>query len=372
MVADVPVGTFLSGGIDSSIVTGIAAGIQSDLQSFSIGFPDTPLYDESVSAQTVAKHFGTRHHLFEVRNDDLLSALEFLFEKLDEPFADSSALPMQLLCMQTAKQVKVVLSGDGADELLGGYNKHAAEWRLNRSIIPVPLLKGAEAILSVFPSSRENKTGNLIRKARKYTGGGSLSRSERYWSWAGFPEGRKILRTEIQENKEYSSAVSGYSTLQGESMNAVLLADYSLVLENDMLVKVDRMSMANSLEVRVPFLSNELAAYAHSLPADLKINEKGRKLILKEAFSHFLPTEILNKRKQGFEVPLLQWFRGELKGMIDSEISNTTFLKEQNIFDIRQLATLNSKLFSKDPGDAPATIWAFLVFQNWYRNYFQS
>ncbi len=372
LVADVPVGTFLSGGIDSSIITGIASNLKKDLQSFSIGFPDTPLFDETQYARLAAKHLGTKHHAFEVRNKDLLESLDLLFQHQDEPFADSSALPTQLLCRETAKHLKVVLSGDGADELFAGYNKHEAEWKLSRSSIPSAVLKGAGALLSTLPSSRESKTGNIIRKAKKYTSGAGLSREERYWEWAGFKNGRSVLKKEIQSNAAYQKNIGNYSHLNGEGMNAILLADQNLVLENDMLVKVDRMSMANSLEVRVPFLSNEVVEYARSIPAELKISEKGRKLILKEAFSHLLPKEIMERKKQGFEVPLLQWFRGELKGLIETEINNTAFLKQQNIFDHSQLLTLHSRLNSSDPGDSPATIYAFLVFQNWYRNYFKN
>ncbi len=367
LISDVPLGSFLSGGIDSTIITGIASGMKKDLETFSVSFPDTKMFDESEYAEEASRHFGTSHHRIEVRNRDLMDSMQFIFQHLDEPFADSSALPVQLLCRGTAKHLKVVLSGDGADEIFAGYNKHEAEWLIRNQKTAQKLLSATGKLAGLLPSSRESKLGNSIRKLRKFSKYSGLPASERYWSLAGFPDSPKIL---IENSKQ--GEVSDLQFDHAGSMEEILLLDIALVLENDMLVKIDRMSMANSLEVRVPFLSHELISYAANLPSDLKINSSGRKLILKNAFRGFIPERILKRKKQGFEVPLLQWFRGELREMIEAEFNNKSFMEGQGLFDLKGIAGLKKRLFSPDPGDTPATVWAFLVFQNWYRNHFQN
>ncbi|MCC7302716.1 MAG: asparagine synthase (glutamine-hydrolyzing) [Bacteroidia bacterium] len=370
LYADVPVGCFLSGGLDSTVITGIAAGIKPGLPSFSIGFPDQPFFDETGYAGIAAKKFGTTHTVFEVKNRELSESMHFLFSHLDEPFADSSSLPVQLLCKSTAEYVKVVLSGDGADELFGGYNKHEAERRIASRPMPALLAKAGLSMLSGAPVSRSGKTGNTLRKARKFLSSSLLSRPDRYWNMAGFPDGRNILTAHSIHNRLYGAAKKQFTCEEGNDLNDVLEADIRLVLENDMLVKVDRMSMAHSLEVRVPYLAHDVSSFVRSLPASRKISSGGRKLLLRNAFPDLVPDLILARSKKGFEVPLLEWFKGELKPMLEKEIGDITFLKQQNIFNPEALRQLFLKMLSGAPDDSPATLWAFLVFQNWYRNYF--
>ncbi len=364
MIADVPLGTFLSGGIDSSIITAIAAQHTRHLNTFSIGYKDEPLFDETHFALLVAKKYNTDHTVFELTNNDLFSCLHTVLDYIDEPFADSSALAVNILSMQTKKRVTVALSGDGADELFAGYNKHAAELQARSAGWKANLVKAAHPVLKQLPKSRNSKTGNTIRKMQKFAEGMKLSEQERYWRWAGFSGDDILLNTNKNEFQERKDQI--LKNLNSD-YNSVLLTDMQLVLENDMLVKVDRMSMSQSLEVRVPFLDHHVVDFAFSLPANYKIDRTQRKKIVKDAFRNYLPEELYHRGKQGFEVPLLKWFQSDLKSMITEDLLKDDFIKEQNLFDPEAIKNLKAQLFSANPNDAVAKVWALIVFQYWWK-----
>lgn len=371
MIADVPLGTFLSGGIDSSIITAIAAQNTKHLNSFSIGFKDEPLFDETEHAQLLAKKYKTNHTVFQLSNNDLFANLQQVLDYTDEPFADSSALAVNILSMHTKKHVTVALSGDGADELFAGYNKHAAELKARTGGIKAGLVKSSHSILKQLPKSRNSKTGNKIRQLEKFAEGMKMSPEERYWQWAKWSG----YTSDQLFSKQYSSDINADSFKNSKSnilknisndYNSVLLTDMQLVLENDMLVKVDRMSMSQSLEVRVPFLDHKIVDFAFSLPAEYKIDSKSRKKIVRDTFKDLLPPELLSKRKQGFEVPMLKWFKTDLKSMITNELLEDKFINEQGIFNLEEIKKLKSQLFSGSPNDAVEKVWALIVFQYWY------
>lgn len=375
MISDVPLGTFLSGGIDSSIITAIASQQTKHLNSFSIGFKDEPLFDETRFAELLAKKYNTNHTVFQLSNDDLFANLQQVLDYTDEPFADSSALAVNILSMHTKKHVTVALSGDGADELFAGYNKHAAELKARKGGIKAKLVKSSHLLLKKLPKSRNTKTGNKIRQLEKFAEGMKLSPQERYWQWAKWAgySGDQLF------SKNYSSDLNGISFNQRKSellkdissdYNSVLLTDMHLVLENDMLVKVDRMSMSQSLEVRVPFLDHKIVDFAFSLPADFKIDIQQQKKIVTDAFKEMLPEELISRKKQGFEVPLLKWFRTDLKSMITNELLEDGFIEEQNIFNLGEIKVLKAQLFSNNPNDAVEKVWALIVFQHWWKKYF--
>ncbi|MCW3083729.1 MAG: asparagine synthase [Bacteroidetes bacterium] len=364
MIADVPLGTFLSGGIDSSIITAIAAQHTQHLNTFSIGYMDEPLFDETYFAQLVAKKYNTNHTVFELTNNDLFSCLHTVLDYIDEPFADSSALAVNILSMQTKKRVTVALSGDGADELFAGYNKHAAELQARSGGWKANLVKAAHPLLKQLPKSRNSKTGNTIRKMQKFAEGMKLSEQERYWRWAGFA-GDAVLKD--TDNTEFQKRKNEILQHLNSDYNSVLLTDMQLVLENDMLVKVDRMSMSQSLEVRVPFLDHHVVDFAFSLPANYKIDNSQRKKIVKDAFRNYLPEELYHRGKQGFEVPLLKWFQSDLRSMITDDLLKDDFIKEQNLFDPEAIKKLKTQLFSTNPNDAVAKVWALIVFQYWWK-----
>ena len=380
MIADVPLGAFLSGGIDSSIVTALASKHTSHLNTFSIGFKDEPMFDETSYAQLVAKKFNTNHTVFSLTNNNLYENLHDMLSYLDEPFADSSALNVFILSQQTRKKVTVALSGDGADEMFAGYNKHAASYAVLNNQYNINSLKHLSPIFKFLPQSRNSSFGNLVRQFDKLTSGAKLNDAERYWRWAGFYESAQLTDLFIPnflkevDITEYKSAkaslLSDFLSSQKQSMNQILLTDMKMVLAGDMLTKVDSMSMANSLEVRVPFLDYRVVDFAFSLPDSFKINNKNRKIILKEAFKKELPNEIFNRSKKGFEVPLLKWFKTDLKSLITEDLLSESTITEQQIFNYKHIQNLLKKLFSANPGDTVAKVWALIVFQTWYKKYY--
>lgn len=372
MVADVPLGTFLSGGIDSSIITALAAQHTQKLNTFSIGYKDEPLFDETSFAQLVAKKHNTEHTVFSLSNNDLYENLHTVLEYIDEPFADSSALAVNILSMHTKKHVTVALSGDGADELFAGYNKHAAELKARHGGFTTKLVKASHPVLKQLPKSRNTKTGNKIRQLEKFAEGMKLSPAERYWQWAkwsGFKAEELFTSTAQEDQQLFEQRKKELLKHINADYNSVLHTDMLLVLENDMLVKVDRMSMNQSLEVRVPFLDHKVVDFAFSLPANFKIDGEQRKKILKETFSKELPQELMGRGKKGFEVPLLKWFRTDLRSMITNELLDDQFIIEQNIFNIDTIRQLKKQLMSSNPNDAVEKVWALIVFQYWWKKY---
>ncbi|MEO5641764.1 MAG: asparagine synthase (glutamine-hydrolyzing) [Bacteroidia bacterium] len=373
LIADVPLGSFLSGGLDSSIITALAAKQKQQLQTFSIGFADEPLFDETTYAKQVSKHLGTKHHVFSLTNKDLLESLDSFFENLDEPFADSSALAMNILARETKKHVTVALSGDGADELFGGYNKHEAELRIRKQSFTNSFIKTGKPLWELLPASRNSSLGNKVRQLRKFANGGKLNAADRYWNWAGFASEKEIehllINGSFYLNDKNKKIYTGGLSSNG-NFNDILQADMQLVLEGDMLVKVDRMSMNHALEVRPPFLDHHVVDLVMQLPASYKIEAGNRKKILKETFADLLPSEIYSRKKQGFEVPLLKWFKTDLRGMID-ELLNENFLREQNIFHPEEVKKIRQQMNSANPGDSVARIWGLIVFQKWWLKYCQ-
>jgi asparagine synthase (glutamine-hydrolysing) len=371
LVADVPLGTFLSGGIDSSIITAMAARHKKCLNTFSIGFRDEPMFDETRYARLVARMHDTNHTEFSLTTDDLLGCLTEVLDYIDEPFADSSALAVYILSRETRRKVTVALSGDGADEMFGGYNKHMAEYKARQGGVWASALQHLHPMLKHFPQSRSHPVSNKIRQLYRFGKGMSLNPADRYWHWATMASQHQVARL-LNQNALSQEAIDRKNSLMkhistGGEFKEVLYTDMHLVLPNDMLTKVDLMSMANSLEVRVPFLDHDLVNWVFTLPEQYKIDRNGRKKILRDAFSDLLPPELYHRNKQGFEVPLLRWFRKELKGMITDDLLSDAFIRDQGIFHPEEVTKLRNSLFSSNPGDGAARIWALLVFQHWWK-----
>ena len=371
LVSDVPLGTFLSGGIDSSIVSAIAAKHTTDLHTFSIGYQDHPFFDETHFAESVARKIGSHHHTFKLSNEDLLQHVEQTIGYFDEPFADSSALPMFILSHLTRKHVTVALSGDGADEIFSGYNKHEAWVKARQRNAVNALIRSFGFLLRILPKSRQNKWTNLFRQLDKYRQLLAMDAKDRYWHLAAFIPSKEIDRLVLPKMRE---SIQGFREelidfVDDDEINAVLALDVQLVLAGDMLTKVDWMSMANSLEVRVPFLDHRVVAEAFRVPEASKIKGKERKFILKDTFRKDLPDELFTRGKHGFEVPLLDWFRRELSGDLEEEVFNPSRLKEQGIFESSAVMDLKKQLHSSSPGDVHIKIWQQYVFQKWWGRY---
>jgi len=303
-VADVPVGVFLSGGIDSSSITALAARHTRHLHTFSLGFTDK-LYDETPYAQAVARMHRTEHTVFTLGPEDLYAELDAMLGSLQEPFADASALNLYLLSRRTRQQVTVALSGDGADELLGGYSKHLGEVYSRQGGLRNSLLCGLSPLLQWLPAHRHSRQGRRLYQLQRYAAGLRRPPAERYLAWAEVA-GRDWVRQLLVHPAEDAELLAPYVAhfSPGGDLNEVLRADMQLVLGGDMLVKADRMSMAHALEVRVPFLDYRIVDYVMGLPAHYKIQGGQRKRLLQDAVRPLLPPELYNRPKQGFEVPL--------------------------------------------------------------------
>ena len=377
MIADVPLGAFLSGGIDSSVIVALASRYTDKLNTFSIGYKDNPFFDETKYAKLVAEKYKTNHTVFSLSTDNFLEHVYSVLDYLDEPFADSSAIPEYILCYHTRKHVTVALSGDGGDEVFAGYNKHAAEWKMRQQSMLNTLVKLGGPVWKALPRSRNNKITNLFRQLNRFAEGANLSESNRYWRWASFntPQQAGALlsdKSRAQVNdavfKQQRSEILQH--FKSGDFNEVLLTDMNLVLQSDMLVKVDMMSMANSLEVRSPFLDYKVVDFAFSLPVDYKVDGSMKKRIVQDAFRSMLPEEIYNRPKHGFEIPLLDWFRKELWGLINDDLLSRSFVEQQGIFNPTAIEQLKKKLHSANPEDSHATIWALIVFQYWWKKYY--
>ncbi len=370
LVSDVPLGAFLSGGIDSSIIVGLASKDVPKLKTFSIGFKDNKYFDETAYANLVADHFATDHHVFSLSNDDLLSAVGDVVDYIDEPFADSSALPVHILSKKTKDHVTVALSGDGADEMFSGYNKHSAWLHAQHPDAKSNIASIGGPLWSLLPKSRNNRLTDTFRKLDRFAKLKKLSLQERYWFLASFIQKSQVDRLLVNAPDQSAFRDELLQNIKSGDLNEVLSLDCKMVLSGDMLQKVDLMSMANSLEVRVPFLDPKVVHFAFELDSKLKANGNSKKIILREAFRDMLPEELYHRPKHGFEVPLLDWFRKEMKVELDQVVFNQSTIEAQGIFHWKEIARIKKKLFSFDPGDSHILVWSLYVFQKWHKRYF--
>ena len=373
LVSDVPLGSFLSGGVDSSIVSACAVKHVPDLNTFSLGYKDDPFFDETQYANKVAERLKTNHTVFSVTTEEMFDNIFSVLDYIDEPFADSSAIAVFLLSQKTRRSVTVALSGDGGDELFAGYNKHNAELNARTKMALNKIVKAGLPFLEILPKSRQNKFGNFFRQIQRYGEGINLTPQNRYWRWCALTN-KQCASNLLLNHVSFAGAdlieenLLKMITNHGD-INDVLFADMSLVLPGDMLTKVDLMSMANSLEIRVPLLDYTVVNFAFSLPSAYKITEGATKKILKDAFRDMLPPEIFNRSKHGFEVPLLRWLQTGLRGLIENDLLEKDFIVSQGIFDLNAIESLKAKLYSNNPEDSHATVWALVVFQYWYKKF---
>ena len=376
LISDVPLGCFLSGGIDSSVIAAIATRHKPDLMTFSLGFPDQPFFDETKWAEIAAKHLNTNHQSFQITNNELLDILPSVLDYIDEPFADSSAILVNILAKQTRQHVTVALSGDGADELFGGYRKHLAHYKAINYKKYQRLAQVVNPILKLLPQSRNNTITDKIRQIARFTEGISLTPEDRYIQWASissFNNVHDLLLNNLEPNsyRAYIESITA-SIKSNESIGEITKADLQMVLYGDMIPKVDLMSMANSLEVRPPFLDYRVVEFGLSLPNKYKVYGSSRKKILQDTYRSKLPGELFTRPKKGFEVPLTNWMRNELFQLIDKDFLKKEYIIHQEIFNYRTTEKLKKQLLSNNVGDSPSKLWALIVFQNWYKKYIEN
>lgn len=371
LIADVPVGAFLSGGVDSSIVSALAARHHNHLHTFSIGYADDPYFDESRYAEEVARHIKSDHHTFKLTRAELAEDYTRLLAATDEPFADSSALPSFMLCERTRKLVTVAVSGDGADEVFGGYTKHQAELRWRKPGVQERAVMALAPLWRSLPRSRNGKWQNRFRQYDRFARLAATPEHRRFQELAAFTTHAEAAALVATQGDPHAMAArdglftEAFNRMPG--MNGALLADVLSTLPNDMLHKVDLTSMAHALEVRTPFLDKRVVEFAFSLPAETKLIRGSGKHILRETFGHLLPSTVMTRSKKGFEVPLLELLRGPMSGFID-----TTCRK-----DLVESAGLNwsavqgqlKQLRSSTPGTSQATVHALLVYLSWWKTH---
>jgi len=388
LISDVPLGIFLSGGIDSSGVTALAARhVSQPLKTFSIGFPDQS-FDESDYAEQVAKHVGTEHYKEQFTPHLALNIMEELWNVLDEPIADASILPTYFLSKITRQRVTVALSGEGGDELFGGYptyfaHRLAAIWRA----MPAPLRQGVFAPLinslpvnlnnlsfdyklKRFISSAEEEpmvrhfkwmgsipvaqhSGLIKRSAFDTAGGAPYSSHEELVAWLA--ETRWLM----QQNNDRTNVI-----------DTAMRLDTSCFLADQLLVKADRASMACSLEARMPFLAFPVAEFALSLPASYKVRNTTTKYLLKKTLSPFLPENIIKRPKKGFGIPVAKWLKGEFKVLVD-ELLEEGYVRRQGIFEWSYLNRLLSDHY-EGRADRRKELWTLIMFQRWWHKFFNS
>src|SRR3954466_5262504 len=364
LVSDVPVGVLLSGGVDSAALTAMAAE-ESDyrVSTFSIGFEEQS-FDELELARLVSKRYGTDHHELVLR-PDAVDLLPRLVEAFDEPFGDSSALPTYLVSQLASDTVKVVLSGEGGDELFGGYYTYVADRLAPRVGRAAPLLR---PLVELLPSSSGRVSFDY--KAKRFVRGAHLPPVERHHAW------KEIFSADAQDellsSPRMSDPLDAYRERYAETEGAQELArlqdlDLGIYLVDDLLVKTDRASMAHSLETRVRFLDPVVAELALALETRQKVRGFSKKRLLRQAVEPLLPKEIIRGRKQGFSIPVAAWLRGDLEPFARDVLSPETIERQGYLSPEAVTAVLDEHTSGKE--DLSRQIWGLLNFTLWFDRY---
>jgi len=379
MIADVPLGAFLSGGLDSSIIVGLMARDTSQpVKTFSIGFKDDRLFDETHYAREVSHLYKTDHHEFKLTYRDMLDALPDVLSSFDEPFADSSAIPTYIVSRETKNYVTVALSGDGGDELFAGYRSYLGEyWYKKYMMVPAIIREGLiKKIFQVLPDSRDAKVTEYIRRFKKFIGSTKGDFHERVMSL------KEVFPQELRKNlllpKGFGNNISEMdlplemvksrlASYRGDKINKILYSDLKDSLPGDMLTKVDWMSMKNSLEVRVPFLDHNVVEFAFRIPGSIKLHRGKTKYLLKETFKDLLPRSLYSRPKAGFEIPISRWLKTDLRFLIE-EFLGEKRIKEEGIFEYDTISCLK-KAFFANKTDTSWMLWNLIVFEYWHGRY---
>jgi len=379
LLADVPLGAFLSGGIDSSLIVSLMSAVSSTpINTFTIGFDENG-FNEALYAKKIASHLGTNHTELYVNPKDCFDVIPLLGSMYDEPFADSSQIPTYLVSKLAAGSIKVALSGDGGDELFGGYNRYFFAEKIwsNLRFIPKPLRSGLYSLINKLNTQqwdalssflhhtlpKKYHFSNLTDKLKKAS---SLLAVESFddvyfrlvkqWENPG-----EVLNFDFypQKNKLIGSDLFQYN------MDKMMLNDLLTYLHDDILCKVDRAGMAVSLESRIPFLDHHVFAFSSSLPLSYKINKGTSKWILREILKKYIPENLINRPKMGFGIPLEAWLRGPLKEWADDLLDEKVIIES---------GMLNPKVVRQKWEEHISgkrnwhyQLWAILMFQAWYK-----
>ena len=371
-VSDVPLASFLSGGVDSSVISLCLAQFQAQpIDTFSIGF-ENPLFDESENAAIVAKNIGSKHHNFICSEKDIFSISEKVILNFDEPYADSSALASHWVANHTSKSFKVSLTGDGGDEIFGGYNKYliGKVAQTYHKWVPKTIHQFNRLIFDYFVKQRSDQRGSKykIRKLlnalddpqNSYLNIISLGMFDK--------EYRQLIRAEWQQ-KDVFHHFRDLMPQKLKKLNDFRKVDRILSLDGDLLTKVDRTSMLSSLECRAPFLNKSLWQFSLSLPQEWHIHKGQKKHLLKSAFKSYFPDYFFDQPKKGFNVPVGEWLRTVFKKEL-LQFSETNLLSKQGIFSV-EIVQKWIKAHIERKQDRSFQLWTFFSFQLWYFNIYQ-
>jgi asparagine synthase (glutamine-hydrolysing) len=374
MISEVPLGAFLSGGVDSSVIVALMAQESNKpVKTFSIGFEEQD-YSELKYAKRVAEHVGAEYHEFVVK-PDALEVLPTLVEHYGEPYADSSAIPTYYVAKETRRFVTVALNGDGGDESFAGYERHAA-MRIADIYHRLPEFLRKALIEKVVNSIKVSELKkSRVRDAKRFMQAASLPKTERYFEWMS--TFNRKAKTELY-TKDFVQQVAGQNSAQlfdewfakangSGILDATLLTDQMTYLPNDLLVKVDIASMANSLEARSPFLDHKVIEFAASLPESLKMRRFETKSLLKKVAARLVPREVIYRRKMGFGVPLGRWFRGEMKNFVKDVLLSEKSLNRGIVR--RVIVEKYVEEHTKRGRDYTSQIWTLLMLELWFQRF---
>ncbi|MBI5045163.1 MAG: asparagine synthase (glutamine-hydrolyzing) [Candidatus Levybacteria bacterium] len=365
LIADVPVGSFLSGGIDSSLVTTIASEFHPGIETFSVVYADKE-FDESKYVKIVGDNLSIKYNMLNFKDSYASSLLKEVLSFMDEPMADASLLPTTFIAKQTRKKVTVALSGDGGDELFGGYPKYNAQQLFNNQLLFNILRVGNSKIIDYLPINPSKK--NIVKKLLSGTTMESYSRHF-VWGSGGFTfvELQKLVKRSFLENEEkvFSESKLFFETFkQADEGNRVLFLDVMIQLPDWYLVKADRGSMSQSLEVRSPFLDVDLAEFVMTLPSKYKYSINKNKILLKKIANKYLPKAVIDRKKMGFGLPLNKWLTTNFK----EEVEDSLAALPEDIFDRNYVLSLWEGLLSGKE-DNGTRIWRLFILGSFIKNH---
>ncbi len=374
MISEVPLGAFLSGGVDSSVVVALMAEqSEKPVKTFSIGFEEAD-FSELKYARQVAEHIGAEHHEFVVK-PDALEVLPKLIEHYGEPYADSSAIATYYVAKETRRHVTVALNGDGGDESFAGYERYfamrlAEKYHKIPGIVRKTLIENA---VNLIPTSELKKS--RARDLKRFVNAASLPKVERYLRWVSAIDRQtkenlysKDFKKEVEEFDAADFLKPWFAKSNGSGIvDATMFTDQMTYLPNDLLVKVDIVSMANSLEARSPFLDHKVIEFAASLPENIKLRGTETKYLLKKVASKIVPREVLYRRKMGFGVPLTHWFRGELKDFLRENLLSEKFAK-RGIVKAEAVKKLVDEHLNAER-DHVWQLWTLLMLELWFQRF---
>ena len=365
LISDVPLGAFLSGGLDSSLIVALMRRhSNATIKTFSIGFEGDDSFDETPWAEKVARHLGTEHRAFHVK-PDAMNLLSELVWHHDQPFADSSAIPTYLVSKLTREHVTVALTGDGGDELFAGYERfYAAALTDKFSILPRGFLRMAAGLLGLLPEGTAYY--DPIKRARRFLRAAGMSPHDAYFDWVRVFN-RELLDELVGSSDAGRVSLAPYlSAAQGHPVAALVEANMRSYLPDDLLIKADRCSMAASLEARAPFLDHKLAEFAATIPFNLKLKGSRTKHILKEAARGALPDDIIERKKHGFGIPLGAWLRRDMGPVRDTLLNRRA--RERGLLDMPTVQRLIAE-HKTGKRDHNRQLWALLTLEEWHRQF---